>query len=87
MNPHDPRNDSGVRSLDGVSGLHKTPALIPHDGFEQIVSVAIKMNPSGKRKYSGSDNLNSLRSGERIVCATRKRGIREVPTCTNGVTT
>ncbi len=29
MDPHDPRNDSGVRSLDEVSGPHKTPALVP----------------------------------------------------------
>ena len=28
MDPHDPRNDSGVRSLDGAQLLHKTPALI-----------------------------------------------------------
>ena len=28
MDLHDPRNDSGVRSLDGAKRLHKTPALI-----------------------------------------------------------
>jgi len=28
MDTHDPRNDSGVRSLDGAKLLHKTPALI-----------------------------------------------------------
>ncbi len=39
------------------------------EGLEQIVSIAMEMNPSGKRKYSGSDILNSLRSGERIVYA------------------
>jgi preprotein translocase subunit YajC len=35
----------------------------------------VEMNPSGKRKYSGSEILNSLRSGERIVCAAGNRGI------------
>jgi hypothetical protein len=45
------------------------------DGFEQIVRLATEMNPSGKRKYSVSDILNSLRSGEGIVCATGNSGI------------
>ena len=45
------------------------------EGFEQIVRIAMEMNPSGKRKYFGSEILNSLRSGERIVCATGNRGI------------
>jgi hypothetical protein len=44
------------------------------EGFEEIVNVAMEMNPSGKRKYSGSEILNSLRSGERIVCAAGNRG-------------
>jgi len=56
------------------------------EGMQRIVLLAIEMNPSGKRKYSCSDILNSLRSGEGIVCATGNRGIHEVPTCTNGVT-
>jgi hypothetical protein len=38
-------------------------------GFEEIVQVAMEMNPSGKRKYIGSEILSSLRSGERIVYA------------------
>jgi LAGLIDADG DNA endonuclease family protein len=45
------------------------------EGLEQIVELATGMNPSGKRKYSGSEILTSLRSGERIVCATGNRGI------------
>jgi hypothetical protein len=44
-------------------------------GLERIVRLAIEMNPSGKRKYSGDDILRSLRSGEGIVCATGNRGI------------
>jgi hypothetical protein len=55
-------------------------------GFEVIVRLAMEMNPSGKRKYSGSEILDSLRSGERIVYAAGNRGDHEVPTCTNGVT-
>jgi hypothetical protein len=38
-------------------------------GLEEIVRLAMEMNPSGKRKYIGSDILKSLRSGERIVYA------------------
>jgi len=45
------------------------------------------MNPSGKRKYRASEILSSLHSGERIVYAAGNCGEREVPTCTNGVTT
>ncbi len=55
-------------------------------GLEQIVLIAMEMNPSGKRKYIGSDILNSLRPGERIVYAAGNCGNHEVPTCTNGVT-
>ena len=43
-------------------------------GLEQIVRFAMEMNPSGKRKYFGGEILSSLRSGERIVCATGNRG-------------
>ena len=56
------------------------------DGFEKIVRLSMEMNPSGKRKYFGSEMLSSLRSDERIVYATSNRGNHEVPTCTNGVT-
>jgi hypothetical protein len=44
------------------------------EGLEQIVRLAMEMNPSGKRKYFGSEILSSLRSGERIVCATGNCG-------------
>jgi len=44
-------------------------------GFVDIVQIAMKMNPTGKRKYSGSEILNSLRSDEGIVCATGNSGI------------
>ena len=45
------------------------------DGFEEIVRLAMEMNPSGKRKYFGSEILDSLRSGERIVCAAGNCGV------------
>ena len=56
------------------------------EGFGLIIQLAMEMNPSGKRKYSGNEILDSLRSGERIVYATGNCGDHEVPTCTNGVT-
>jgi LAGLIDADG endonuclease len=52
-----------------TEGRHQT-----REGLEEIVRIAMEMNPSGKRKYSGSEILNSLRSGERIVCAAGNRG-------------
>ena len=39
-------------------------------GFVEIVKVAMKMNITGKRKYSESDILSSLLSDEGIVYAT-----------------
>lgn len=45
------------------------------EGFEKIVRLAMEMNPSGKRKYSGSEILDSLRSDEGIVCATGNCGL------------
>ena len=47
---------------------------LEREGFEAIVAIATEMNPSGRRKYSGSDILNSLRTGERIVYAASNRG-------------
>ena len=47
---------------------------LEQEGFEEVVQLAMEMNPSGKRKYIGSEILNSLRSGERIVYATGNRG-------------
>ena len=47
---------------------------LEQEGFEEVVQLAMEMNPSGKRKYNGSEILNSLRSGERIVYATGNCG-------------
>ena len=44
------------------------------EGFQEIVRLAMEMNPSGKRKYIDSEILSSLQSGERIVYATGNRG-------------
>ena len=38
-----------------LMGEHKTS-----EGFSQIVELAMRMNQSGKRKYSGGEILNSL---------------------------
>ena len=77
---------SDVMRFDRICQLMYERRHLDLDGLEQIVLLAVEMNPSGKRKYSGSDILKSLRSDERIVCATSNRGKHEVPTCTNGVT-
>ncbi len=47
---------------------------LERDGMTKIVELAMRMNPSGKRKYSGDEILNSLHSGEGIVYATGNRG-------------
>ena len=48
-----------------LSGGHLT-----RDGFSEIVQLAMKMNPTGKRKYHANEILNSLGTDEGIVCAT-----------------
>jgi hypothetical protein len=45
------------------------------DRAQLLYKSAMKMNPTGKRKYSGNEILNSLRADEGIVCATGNRGI------------
>jgi hypothetical protein len=50
-------------------GLHLTQA-----GFAMIVELAMAMNPSGKRKYSGAEILVSVRPGEGIVYALGNQG-------------
>lgn len=44
------------------------------DGLANIVELALSMNASGKRKYSGSEILNSLRLDEGIVYAAGNSG-------------
>ena len=57
-----------------ICGLVREEKHLELVGFEKVVQLAMEMNPSGKRKYFGSEILSSLRSGERIVCATGNRG-------------
>ena len=52
-----------------AEGRHGT-----RSGFELIVMDAMRMNSSGRRKYSEDEILSSLRSGEGIVYATGNRG-------------
>src|SRR5581483_4967775 len=63
-----------VERLDQICQLIYNQRHFELEGFEQIVRIAMEMNPSGKRKYLGSEILNSLRSGERIVYATGNCG-------------
>ena len=64
-----------VELFDSVIRLVANRRHLDLEGLEAIVELAMRMNPSGKRKYSGSEILSSLRSGEGIVCATGNRGI------------
>ncbi len=64
-----------VELFDKICCLVQQKRHLDIDGLQQIVHLAMDMNPSGKRKYSGSEILNSLRSGEGIVYATGNRGL------------
>jgi LAGLIDADG DNA endonuclease family protein len=64
-----------VERFDVICRLVAADRHLERDGFEQIVSIAMQMNPTGKRKYTGSEILNSLRSDERIVYAAGNCGI------------
>ena len=63
-----------VERFGRICELVKAGRHLELEGFYQIVELATGMNPSGKRKYTGSEILTSLRSGERIVCATGNCG-------------
>lgn len=53
-----------------VCHLMKLGRHLEQNGFREIVSQAMQMNPTGKRKYREDEILSSLRPGEGIVCAT-----------------
>jgi len=59
-----------VKLFDSVCCLVGDQRHLDIEGLSKIVELATRMNSSGKRKYSGSEILSSLRSGEGIVCAT-----------------
>ena len=65
---------SDLTRFDRICCLVSEDRHLEHDGFEEIVRLAMEMNPSGKRKYFGGEILSSLRSGERIVYAAGNRG-------------
>ena len=49
-----------VEYFDQVCCLIHDKQHLECDGFQLIVQTAMKMNPSGKRKYTESEILNSL---------------------------
>ena len=52
---------SDVIRFERVCRLVHEKRHLEWDGFEEIVRTAMKMNPSGKRKYQASDILNRSR--------------------------
>lgn len=53
-----------------VCRLVKAKQHLELNGIREIVKLAMRMNSTGKRKYQEDEILNSLHSGEGIVCAT-----------------
>ena len=64
-----------VERFDEICRMMFDKQHLEAEGFKRIVELAMEMNPSGKRKYAGSEIIASLRSGEGIVCATGNRGL------------
>lgn len=58
----------------GKSGQASHQRHLEREGLAEIVRIAMTMNPSGKRKYSEREILNSLFPDEGIVYATGNRG-------------
>jgi hypothetical protein len=63
-----------VERFDRIVNLVNQGRHLEKEGFVVIVGLAMEMNPSGKRKYSASEILGSLESGEGIVCALGNQG-------------
>ena len=57
-----------------VCRLMATGAHLSRDGLIEIVELARKMNPSGRRRYGAEALLAKLRQGEGIVCASGNGG-------------
>src|SRR5215467_5585498 len=51
-----------VVRFERICRLVKENRHLDPEGFEEIVRIAMEMNPSGKRKYTGGEILSSLRS-------------------------
>ncbi len=64
-----------VKRFERICQLVRDGRHLDLEGFKEVVGIAMEMNPSGKRKYSGSEILNSLRPGEGIVYATGNCGV------------
>ena len=64
-----------VERFDAICQQVAAGQHLERNGFEQVVRIAMQMNPTGKRKYPGSEILSSLRSDEGIVYATGNGGI------------
>ena len=64
-----------VQRFDQICHLMHEKQHLTIEGLEEIIRLAMKMNPSGKRKYTGDEILTSLRSGEGIVYASGNRGL------------
>lgn len=63
-----------VEKFSEVCKLMYQQRHLEREGLAEIVRIAMTMNPSGKRKYSERDILNSLFPDEGIVYATGNRG-------------
>ena len=63
-----------VDRFDQICRLMHEKRHLTIEGLQEIVGLAMEMNPSGKRKYSGNEILASLRSGEGIVYAAGNSG-------------
>ncbi len=63
-----------VEKFSRVCQLMYQQRHLEREGLADIVRIAMTMNPSGKRKYSEREILNSLFPDEGIVYATGNRG-------------
>jgi len=63
-----------VEKFDRICQLVNDRRHLDLVGLEEIVRLAVGMNPSGKRKYSASEILGSVGSGEGIVYALGNQG-------------
>ena len=64
-----------VELFDSICQLMAKGKHLEQSGLIEIVQLAMQMNPTGKRKYTGDEILSSLRLDEGIVYATGNSGI------------
>jgi hypothetical protein len=63
-----------VERFAGICEAIHTGERLTQEGLRKIVELAMGMNPSGKRKYSATEILDSVGSGEGIVYALGNQG-------------